>query len=111
MDMWAIGTILVEMVTKKPMFPGDCEIDELFKIFRVLGTPDDDTWPGVANLRDYQAIFPAWPRLSLAKFAPGLCAPGLDILDRCLKYAPNDRISAKQALTHAYFDDLDKDVI
>ena len=39
------------MVTKKPMFPGDCEIDELFKIFRVLGTPDDDTWPGVANLR------------------------------------------------------------
>jgi len=36
---------------------------------------------------------------------------GLDLLDKCLKYAPNQRISAKQALDHAYFDDLDKDVI
>ena len=28
-DIWAVGTILVEMVTKRPMFPGECEIDEL----------------------------------------------------------------------------------
>ena len=45
-DIWAVGTILVEMVTKRPMFPGECEIDELYKIFRVLGTPTDDCWPG-----------------------------------------------------------------
>ena len=30
----------------KPLFPGDSEIDELFRIFRVLGTPDDGTWQG-----------------------------------------------------------------
>ena len=111
MDMWAIGTILVEMQTKKPMFPGDCEIDELFKIFRVLGTPNESVWAGVASLRDYQSIFPSWPRLELSKFAAGLEDSGLDLLDKCLKYAPNQRISAKQALDHAYFDDLDKDVI
>ena len=101
----------VEMQTKKPMFPGDCEIDELFKIFRVLGTPNESVWAGVASLRDYQSIFPAWPRLELSKFAAGLEDSGLDLLDKCLKYAPNQRISAKQALDHAYFDDLDKDVI
>ena len=39
------------MQTKKPMFPGDCEIDELFKIFRVLGTPNESVWAGVASLR------------------------------------------------------------
>ena len=33
-DMWAVGTILAEMTTKRPLFPGDSEIDELFKIFR-----------------------------------------------------------------------------
>ena len=33
-DMWAVGTILAEMVTKRPLFPGDSEIDEIFKIFR-----------------------------------------------------------------------------
>ena len=101
----------VEMQTKKPMFPGDCEIDELFKIFRVLGTPNESVWAGVASLRDYQSIFPSWPRLELSKFASGLEDSGLDLLDKCLKYAPNQRISAKQALDHAYFDDLDKDVI
>ena len=101
----------VEMQTKKPMFPGDCEIDELFKIFRVLGTPNESVWAGVASLRDYQSIFPSWPRLELSKFAAGLEDSGLDLLDKCLKYAPNQRISAKQALDHAYFDDLDKDVI
>jgi len=49
--------------------------------------------------------------LELSKFAAGLEDSGLDLLDKCLKYAPNQRISAKQALDHAYFDDLDKDVI
>uniref|UniRef100_A0A6S8BQS0 Cyclin-dependent kinase 2 homolog n=1 Tax=Aureoumbra lagunensis TaxID=44058 RepID=A0A6S8BQS0_9STRA len=111
MDMWAVGTIIVEMVTKKPMFPGDCEIDELFKIFRILGTPQDITWPGVSSLRDYNTAFPNWPRLDLAKFVPGIDEAGLHLTDACLKYAPNDRISAKTALSHAFFDDLDTDII
>ena len=34
-DIWSVGTILAEMVAKKPLFPGDeTEIDQLFKIFR-----------------------------------------------------------------------------
>ncbi|CAN0547831.1 unnamed protein product, partial [Ectocarpus sp. 8 AP-2014] len=33
-DLWAVGTILVEMVTKRPLFPGDSEIDEIYKIFQ-----------------------------------------------------------------------------
>ena len=80
-DMWAVGTILVEMVTKRPMFPGECEIDELFKIFRVLGTPTDDTWPGVTGLQDYNTAFPQWPRLGLHNFAKGLDAKGVDLLE------------------------------
>lgn len=33
-DMWAVAAIISEMVTKRPLFPGDSEIDEVFKIFR-----------------------------------------------------------------------------
>lgn len=33
-DMWSIGVIFAEMVNKRPLFPGDSEIDELFRIFR-----------------------------------------------------------------------------
>ena len=37
-DMWAVGNILAEMVTKRPLFPGDSEVDEIFKIFRSVQT-------------------------------------------------------------------------
>jgi cyclin-dependent kinase 2 len=33
-DVWSVGCIFAEMVNQKPLFPGDSEIDELFKIFR-----------------------------------------------------------------------------
>ena len=34
LDMWAVGTIIAEMARKSALFPGDSEIDEIFKIFR-----------------------------------------------------------------------------
>ena len=39
-DVWSIGCIFAEMINGKPLFPGDSEIDELFKIFKILGTPN-----------------------------------------------------------------------
>ncbi|GMQ03497.1 hypothetical protein CsSME_00049274 [Camellia sinensis var. sinensis] len=60
-DVWSVGCIFAEMVNQRPLFPGDSEIDELFKIFRVLGTPNEDTWPGVTSLPDFKSAFPKWP--------------------------------------------------
>mmetsp|Transcript_10888 Transcript_10888/g.14175 ORF Transcript_10888/g.14175 Transcript_10888/m.14175 type:complete len:298 (-) Transcript_10888:198-1091(-) len=110
-DIWACGTILVEMATKRPMFPGDSEIDELFKMFRLLGTPTEETWPGVTNLPDWNAAFPLWPKLKLTKCAPNMEESGLDLLEKLLAYDPRDRISARRALSHSFFDDLDKDSV
>jgi len=42
--------ISAEMITNVALFAGDSEIDQLFKIFRVLGTPTEETWPGVSQL-------------------------------------------------------------
>ena len=53
------------MMTNKALFPGDSEIDQLFKIFRVLGTPNNEIWPGVENLDDYKADFPAFSPVEL----------------------------------------------
>ncbi len=105
-DLWSIGCIFAEMVNQKPLFPGDSEIDEIFKIFQIRGTPDDKSYPGVSALPDYKDIFPKWNRQNLKSLVPTLCAPGLDLLDKLLDYIPSRRISAKAALSHPYFDEL-----
>ena len=48
------------MMTRRALFPGDSEIDQLFRIFRTLGTPTEFNWPGVSSLPDYKAVFPRW---------------------------------------------------
>ena len=94
-DVWSIGCIFAELVTGRPLFPGDSEIDELFKIFRVLGTPDEAGWPGVRSLPDYKDTFPRWPARPLGEAVPGLDAMGLDLLTGMLRYSPTERLTAK----------------
>ncbi|XP_061472232.1 cyclin-dependent kinase 3 isoform X2 [Rhineura floridana] len=102
-DIWSIGCIFAEMVTRKALFPGDSEIDQLFRIFRTLGTPTESLWPGVTQLPDYKGNFPKWPRKDMKVLIPNLDRDGRDLLVQLLLYDPNRRISAKAALTHQYF--------
>ncbi|KAL4955730.1 putative cell division control protein 2 kinase [Aspergillus filifer] len=102
-DMWSCGAIFAEMCTRKPLFPGDSEIDEIFKIFRLLGTPDETIWPGVTSFPDYKPSFPRWRREETHNLVPGLEEDGLDLLEALLEYDPARRISAKQACMHPYF--------
>ncbi|KAI9829174.1 MAG: Cyclin-dependent kinase catalytic subunit [Thelocarpon impressellum] len=104
-DMWSVGCIFAEMCTRKPLFPGDSEIDEIFKIFRLLGTPDEQIWPGVTSLPDFKTSFPKWSRDYTEALVPGLEEDGLDLLDALLYYDPAKRISAKQSCKHPYFED------
>ncbi|XP_055098159.1 cyclin-dependent kinase 3 isoform X4 [Symphalangus syndactylus] len=102
-DIWSIGCIFAEMVTRKALFPGDSEIDQLFRIFRTLGTPSEDTWPGVTQLPDYKGSFPKWTRKGLEEIVPNLEPEGRDLLMQLLQYDPCQRITAKTALAHPYF--------
>ncbi|KAH6558929.1 hypothetical protein KP509_1Z037600 [Ceratopteris richardii] len=105
-DVWSVGCIFAEMVNQRPLFPGDSEIDELFKIFRVLGTPNEEVWPGVTALPDFKSAFPKWPAKDLATVVPGLDAAGIDLLGKMLCLDPSQRITARSALGHEYFKDL-----
>mmetsp|Transcript_28613 Transcript_28613/g.84697 ORF Transcript_28613/g.84697 Transcript_28613/m.84697 type:complete len:292 (+) Transcript_28613:917-1792(+) len=105
-DLWSIGCIFAEMLNHKPLFPGDSEIDQLFKIFQVLGTPDETNWQGVSMLPDYKDTFPKWRPRNLAEVVPTLNAAGLDLMSRMLVYLPQYRITAKAAMHHEYFDDI-----
>ena len=87
-DVWSIGCIFAEMVTKKPLFSGDSDLDQLYRIFRILGTPNESNWPGVTKLKDYRTTFPNWNENHLEKVVNTnnvLDAFGLDLLNVSLE--------------------------
>jgi hypothetical protein len=61
----------------------------------LLGTPDDDIWPGVRSLPDYKSTFPQWNAVDLKSAVKGLDDAGLDLLAQTLVYDPAHRISGE----------------
>jgi len=110
-DMWSVGCIFAEMATKRPLFHGDSEIDQLFRIFRTMGTPTEEVWPGVTSLKAYKNTFPCWKRNVCRALVPQLDDVGLDLLEKMLIYDPQKRLNAKSAVLHPYFDDIDKNIV
>lgn len=107
-DIWSVGCIFAEMAHKRPLFAGDSEIDQLFKIFRVLGTPTEESFPGVTAFKDFKSSFPRWRPQGLAHLLPNLDPDGVDLIARMVCYDPAKRVSARDALEHPYFSDLEK---
>jgi serine/threonine protein kinase len=105
-DMWSCGCILAEMALGRVLFPGDSEIDTLFKTFELCGTPTEETFPGVSDLPNYLANFPRWtrPRFEvLLAAAPQLTRAGLELTMDLLRCAPTVRSTAVVACRHEYF--------
>ena len=104
-DVWSAGCIFAELAAGAPPFPGDSEIDQLFRIFRAFGTPGvPERWPAAAALPDFRPEFPRWFPAQLSATFPGLPPDGLDLLARFLTYDPTDRISARAAMSNRYFE-------
>jgi CTD kinase subunit alpha len=57
-DIWSIGCIMLEMVTKKAIFPGHDEIDQLVRIWDIMGSPTSETWPKVTELPWWELVKP-----------------------------------------------------
>lgn len=59
------------MACGRPLFPGSAVEDELHLIFKILGTPKEDTFPGISTHEDFQSYnFPYYEPEPLLNFAP-----------------------------------------
>ncbi|KAI0675494.1 CMGC/CDK/CDK7 protein kinase [Trametes maxima] len=101
-DIWSVGCIFAELMLRTPYLPGESDMDQLKTIFRALGTPTEDEWPGHTKLPDYVPVgqFQKTPLRDLFTAASSDC---LNLLSKCLSYDPRRRVDARDALNHPYF--------
>lgn len=106
------------MASGMPLAPGDSEIDQIFKIFRlvfffksefatfqkkltnyfldfysILGTPTTEVWPGLVQMPDFKSTFPRWNPQRLEEVLPEMDETALHLLSAMLTYDPSRRIS------------------
>ncbi|CZR59243.1 related to galactosyltransferase associated protein kinase P58/GTA [Phialocephala subalpina] len=106
-DMWSIGCIFGELLTKDPLLQGKNEVDELSKIFELCGIPTEDSWPGFKRLPNARSLrLPKNPvsqgSVLRAKF-PFLTKAGSQLLIDLLSLNPAKRPSAQEVLGHTFF--------
>jgi len=111
-DMWSVGCIFGELLQKEAILKGQGELDQIDLIFKLLGVPTDDSWPGYKNLPSSMFRWRKTTEPTLRKtfpinsFSGGqsfLDSIGYDLLTKLLTLDPEKRIKADEALKHEYF--------
>lgn len=96
-DVWAIGCIMAELYTLRPLFPGNSEIDEIFKICSILGTPTKEEWPeGYKLAAAMNFRFPQCTATPFGSLIPNASEEGIKLMLDTLAWNPEKRPTAAQ---------------
>ncbi|XP_067331581.1 serine/threonine-protein kinase MAK-like isoform X5 [Channa argus] len=96
-DVWAVGCIMAELYTLRPLFPGNSEVDEIFKICQVLGTPKKSDWPEGYNLAASMNFrFPKCVPTSVRSLIPNASDEAITLMKDMLQWDPEKRPSVVQ---------------
>ncbi|KAF9648237.1 kinase-like protein [Thelephora ganbajun] len=118
-DTWAVGCVVAELASLRPIFKGEeakmdgkknvpFQRDQLIKVFEVVGTPDEKDWPGFTDMPEYQSV------KKLDRFENRLLtwcnskirtSLGYDLLRQLFTYDPDKRLHCREALIHKWFEE------
>ena len=108
-DIFAMGWIMAELYMLRPLFPGKSELDQIYKLWAVLGSPSKTIWPEGHKLAlnmDFE--FPKFQETALDTIIKNASAEAIVLMKQMLKYNPEERPTASEWLQHSYFDDIRK---
>ncbi|GFR44892.1 hypothetical protein Agub_g6236 [Astrephomene gubernaculifera] len=105
-DVWSVGCVLAELLLGQPLFPGESGVDQLVEIIKVLGTPTREEInamnPNYTEFKFPQIKAHPWTKVFSKRMPPD----AVDLVSKLLQYAPQKRMTAVQAMTHPFFDEL-----
>ena len=112
-DIWSLGCILAELFFKEPIFKGISETDQMMAIFKVLGSPHMQTWPSLKHTdQKIKHILDLFPKFVPKGFGflknkhTGFDECALDLISKMLVLNPVERLTARQILSHPWFNDV-----
>lgn len=98
-DMWAAGCVIAQLFSVSPMLTGSSDIDQIFRVVLLLGSPTEARWPGVSAMPDFDKLdIPAREPVPLGAALPHAPDDAIECLERLICYDPMARASALQAL-------------
>ncbi|KAL8711429.1 MAG: hypothetical protein Q9220_004087 [cf. Caloplaca sp. 1 TL-2023] len=105
-DIWSAACVMIEIFTRHAIFPGDgTEINQLDKIYNVLGTPSRSEWPGLVDMAWFELLRPSERKHNVfaEKYQESLTPAAFDLLQAMFLYNPAKRPTASDVLEHPYF--------
>ena len=98
-DIWAAGCVIAQLINSTPLMAGDSDIDQLFRVITLLGTPTPQSWRGLDSLPDYHKLeLPACSAIPLQRCLPHSSTALVRLLAHMLRWDPKQRPSAAEAL-------------
>ncbi|XP_022001875.1 cyclin-dependent kinase F-4 isoform X3 [Helianthus annuus] len=104
-DMWAMGAIMAELFTLRPLFPGSSEADEIYKICSVIGSPTKSSWAeGLELASTINYLFPEQlGGVNLSSLIPSASKDAVNLIALLCSWDPCKRPTAAEALQHPFF--------